>query len=216
VLCDFEPVALITDGPQWIAARKSHPANTLPELIAWLKQHPDKGTSGVVGAVGSGRITGLYFQKATGTSFQFVPYRGGGPLIADLIAGQIDMTFTQLSGSVEQYRDGKVKAYAVMAKSRWWAAPDVPSVDELGLKGLHMSIWHAFWVPKGTPKEIVGRLNAAVVDALEDPLVRRRLGDLGQEIVPRERQTPEALLAHHKAEIAKWWPIVKEAGIKVE
>jgi tripartite-type tricarboxylate transporter receptor subunit TctC len=117
---------------------------------------------------------------------------------------------------VEQYREGKVKAYAVMAKSRWWAAPDVPSVDELGLKGLHMSIWHAFWVPKGTPKEIVGRLNAAVVDALEDPLVRRRLGDLGQEIVPRERQTPEALLAHHKAEIAKWWPIVKEAGIKVE
>ena len=216
VLNDFEPIAWVADGPQWIAARKSHPAKSLPELVAWLKQNPDKGTAGVVGAVGSGRITGLYFQKATGTTFQFVPYRGGAPLIADLIAEQIDLTFTQLSGSIEQYREGKIKAYAVMAKSRWWAAPDVPSVDETGLKGLHVSIWHAFWAPKGTPKDVIGKLNAAVVEALADPLVRRRLADLGQEIVPREQQTPEALTAHQKAEIDKWWPIIKQAGIKVE
>ena len=215
-LHDFEPVAWVTDGPQWIVARRSHPANSLQELVAWLKTNPDKGTSGTVGAVGSARVTGAFFQKHTGTSFQFVPYRGGAPMIADLIAGQIDIAFTQLAGSLEQYREGKIKAYAVMAKSRWWAAPDVPSVDETGLPGLHVSIWHAFWVPKGTPKQIVAKLNAAVVDALGDPIVRRRLADLGQEIVPLERQTPEALAAHHKAEIEKWWPIIKAANIKAE
>ena len=216
VLTDFEPVVWLSDAPQWIAARKSHPANNLQELVAWLKQNPDKGTSGVVGAVGSGRINGLYFQKHTGTSFQFVPYRGGAPLIADLIAGQIDMTFTQLAGSLEQYREGKIKAFAVMHKTRWWAAPDVPSVDETGFKGLHMSIWHGLWVPKGTPRDVIGKLNAAAVEALADPLIRRRLSDLGQEIVPREQQTPEALRAHQKAEIDKWWPIVKAAGIKID
>src|SRR5262245_53756923 len=133
VLSDFEPVAWLTDGPQWIVARKSHPANNLHELVAWLKANPDKGTAGAVGAVGSARVAGAYFQRGTGTSFQFVPYRGGAPMIADLIAGQIDLAFTQLAGSLEQYRDGKIKAFAVMAKSRWWAAPDVPSVDETGL-----------------------------------------------------------------------------------
>ena len=216
VLNDFEPVALLTDAPQWIVARKSHPANNLHELVAWLKANPDKGTAGAVGAVGSARVTGAYFQKATGTNFQFVPYRGAAPMIADLLAGQIDLTFTQLAGSLEQYREGKIKAYAVMAKSRWWAAPDVPSVDETGLPGLHVSIWHALWLPKGAGKEIVATLNAAVVEALADPVIRRRLADLGQEVVPREQQTPEALFAHHKAEIEKWWPIIKAAGIKAE
>ena len=216
VLNDFEPVAWLTDAPNWIVGRKSHPANNLHELAAWLKANPDKATAGAVGAVGSARIAGAYFQRATGTSFQFVPYRGGAPLIADLIAGQIDVAFTQLAGSLEQYREGKIKAFAVMAPSRWWAAPDVPSVDEAGLPGLHISIWHALWLPKGAGNEIVATLNGAVVEALADPVIRRRLSDLGQEVVPRAQQTPAALLAHHKAEIDKWWPIIKATGLKVE
>jgi tripartite-type tricarboxylate transporter receptor subunit TctC len=216
VLADFEPVAWITDGPQWIAARKSHPANNLHELIAWLKANPDKGTSGVVGAVGSGRITGLYFQKATGTSFQFVPYRGAGPAMQDLVAGQIDIMVDQAANSLPQVRAGTIKAYAVTDKMRLAAAPDIPTVDEAGVPGLHISIWHALWMPKGTPKDIIARLNAAVMDALADAGARQRLAELGQEIPPREQQSPQVLFAYHKAEIEKWWPIIKAANIKGE
>jgi tripartite-type tricarboxylate transporter receptor subunit TctC len=216
LLNDFEPVSLIATNPQLVVARKTLPPNTLKEMIAWLKANPDKASQGTAGAGSASHVSGIYFQKDTGTSFQFVPYRGTGPAMQDLVAGQIDIMFDQAANSLPQVRSGTVKVYAVTAKSRLPSAPDVPTVDEAGMPGFYISIWHAIWLPKGTPKDIVGKVHAAVVEALADPAVRHRLDDLGQEIPPREQQTPEALYAHHKAEIEKWWPIVKAANIKPE
>ena len=157
-----------------------------------------------------------FFQKETGTRFQFVPYRGAGPAMQDLIAGQIDLMILDPPTSLPQVRAGSIKAYAVTAKTRLAAAPDIPTVDEAGLPGFYISLWNGLWAPKGTPKDIIAKLNAAVVEALADPTVRQRLADLGQEIPPREQQTPEALAHFQKAEIEKWWPIIKAANIKGE
>ena len=216
VVKDFEPVALIADTPQMITTRASFPASDLKGLIGWLKSNPNKGSSGAVGVGGPGDITAYQFQKQTGTTFQVVPYRGGAPLLQDLIAGQIDFNFGQAATYIGAVRNGQLKAMAMLAKERWWAAPEVPNMIEAGVPGFYMTFWHAMWLPKGTPKDIVARLNAAVVKALADPMVRQRFKDTGQDIWPVAQQTPAALAAHQKAEIETWWPIIKAAGIKAE
>jgi tripartite-type tricarboxylate transporter receptor subunit TctC len=215
-LNDFEPVSLVAAQPLFIIARKAMLARDLTELVAWLKANPDKATQGTAGTGGASHLAGVFFQKATGTRFQFVPYRGSAPAMQDLLAGQIDMMIDLAASATPQVRAGNVKAYAVTAKSRLAAAPDVPTVDEAGLPGYYVLSWHAVWAPKTTPKPVVAKLNAAVVEALADPAVRKRLADVGQEIFSREQLTPEALSAYHKAEIEKWWPMVRAANIKSE
>jgi len=216
VVKDFEPVSLLADTPQWVVAKSAFPAASLQEMIAWMKANPGKATVGAVGVGGPTDIAAIYFQKHTGTSFQLVPYRGGAPLVQDLVAGQIDLTFGQAANYLAHVRGGRLKAYAVLAGKRWWAAADVPTMDEAGVPGLHSSFWHGLWVPKGTPKDVVAKLHAAVVEALADPALVKRFGDIGQEIWPRAQQTPEALAAQQKAEIERWWPIIKAANIKAE
>ena len=216
VLHDFEPVSLLADTPIWLVARKDLPPKNLTELIAWLKQNSAKATAGTVGVGGASDITGAYFQQVTGTRFQFVPYRGSAPLNQDLVASQIDFNLGMAAASYPLVQSGQIKAYAMMTKARWWAAPEVPTMEEAGVPGLYATFWHALWTPKGTPKNVIAKLNAAVQAALADPGVRQRFADQGQDIPPRERQTPEILYAHHKAEIEKWWPIIKEAGIKTQ
>jgi tripartite-type tricarboxylate transporter receptor subunit TctC len=209
---DFEPIAWIASTPQWIITRKTMPANNLQELVAWVKANT--ATAGTIGAAGPGVVAGAYFQKLTDASFTYVPYRGGGPAIQDLVAGQIDLLFDQAANSLSQYRSGNVKAYAVMAPARWAPAPEVPTVDEAGVPKLYATYWHGMWAPKGTPKDVIAKLNGAIVTALADPGVREKFADLGQDIPPVSQQTPEALAAQHKAEIEKWWPIIKAANIK--
>jgi tripartite-type tricarboxylate transporter receptor subunit TctC len=213
---DFEPVAMMASGPQLIIAKNAVPAKDLKELVAWVKANQDHISAGTAGVGSASHVGGIYFQNLTGTKFQFVPYRGTGPAIQDLMGGHIDLMFDQAANSLPHVRGGKIKAYAVTSETRLAAAPEIPTVDEAGLPGLHIAIWHGFWVPKGTPKDVVMKLNAAVVEALADPEIRQRLVDLGQEIPPRDQQTPEALGAYHKAEIEKWWPMIKAAGIKPE
>jgi tripartite-type tricarboxylate transporter receptor subunit TctC len=200
----------------WIVARNGLPPKDFKELLDWLKANPGKATVGIVGVGGGADVVASYFQKNTGTSVQFVPYRGGAPMVQDLVGGQIDLTFTQVAGSLQQVRAGQIKAYVIMAKSRWWAAPDVPTIDEAGVPGLYASFWHGLWAPGQAPIEIIAKLNGAVRDALADPAVRQRFRDVGQEIPVLELQTPEALAAQQKVEIEKWWPIIKAAGIKAE
>ena len=217
VLTDFEPIGLLTITPQLIIARKTLPADSVKELIAWLKANPDKATEGTSGPGGGQHVSGVYFQHVTGTRFQFVPYRAGSSeIMRDLIAGHIDFTFDQAITALPYVRNGQVRAYAVTSNARLAAAPDIPTVDEAGAPGVYISTWSGLWAPKGTPGEIVRRLTAAAMDALADPAVRQRLNDLGQEIPPPEQQTAEALAAYHKAEIEKWWPIIKAANIKAD
>jgi tripartite-type tricarboxylate transporter receptor subunit TctC len=216
LLKDFEPVALIANNPSVVVSKKEVPAKDLKELIAWVKANREKvlvGTSGVGAAT---HLGGILFENLTGADVQFVPYRGTGPSMQALVAGQIDLIFDQLSSSLPQLQEGTIRSYALMAKQRAAAAPDIPTVDEAGLPGLYLPVWTGMWVPKDTAKDIIDKLNGAVVESLADATVRKRLADIGQEIYPREQQTPEALRAYHKAEIEKWWPIVKAAGIKAE
>jgi tripartite-type tricarboxylate transporter receptor subunit TctC len=179
VLTDFEPVSLIADSPLLVVTRKSMPAKDLKELVAWLKANPDKASQGTSGVGGPSHVAGLLFQKETGTRFQLVSYRGAAPAMQDVAAGQVDMMFDSPSTSLPQVRGGTIKAYAVTARSRLATAPEIPSVDEAGLPGLHVSIWFALFAPKQTPKSIINRLNAAVVNALANPAVRQWLTDLG-------------------------------------
>jgi tripartite-type tricarboxylate transporter receptor subunit TctC len=216
VVNDFAPIVMAIDGPQLLVGRKSLPANDLKELLAWLKANPDKATLGHPGNGSAAHVAGAFMMKEIGTQFQLVPYRGGGPVMQDVVAGQIDLTMTVATNSVPQIRSGLVKPYAVMGKSRITAAPEIPTVDEAGMPGIYSSVWFALWAPRSTPKDILAKLNTAAVDALADPGVQARLRDLGQEIPSREQQTPEYLEALHRAEVGKWWPIIKAAGIKGE
>ncbi len=216
LLKDFEPVALIATQPFLVVAKKSMPANNLVELIAWLRSNSEKVVQGNSGIGTPSHVAGILFQNAIGAHFTMVPYRGAGQSMQDLVAGQIDLMLDTPALSLPQLHGGTIKAYAVTAKTRLALAPEIPTTDEAGLPGFYFSFWHAFWVPRGTPKQIIARLNAAVVDALNDPALRQKLVDLSQEIFPPDQLTPEALGAFHRAEIAKWWPIIKSANIKAE
>ena len=216
LLNDFEPVSLLVISPFVIVAKKTVPPNDLKGLIAWLKENPDKVTIGNAGQGSITHVAGLVFQNATGTRLQSVPYRGTGPAMQDLVAGQIDMMIADPITALPQARAGTIKIYGVASDTRLPSAPDVPTVDEAGLPGYHISLWHGFWVPRGAPKPIIERIQAATVDALADPGTRAKLAEAGQEIFPRERQTPEALRALQKADIEKWWPIIKAGNIKME
>jgi tripartite-type tricarboxylate transporter receptor subunit TctC len=213
-LLEMQPVSLISATPLMIVGKNDLPAKDAKELIAWLHAHPGQATAATVGAGSGAHVCLLYFQQKTGTSFQLVPYRGGAPIMQDLVGNQIDLFCAEASQTLSFLRGGKIKAFAVMSKSRWPAAPDVPTMDEVGAPGMYISFWNGMWAPKGTPKDVVAKLDAAVVDALADPTVRKRLTDLGHVIADREEQTPQALGAFHKAEIEKWWPIIKAANIK--
>jgi tripartite-type tricarboxylate transporter receptor subunit TctC len=215
LLNDLAPVALLASTPSLIVSKSAVPAKDLKELIAWLKANPGKAAQGSGGAGSAAHIHGIFFQQRTDTHFQHVPYRGAAPAMQDLIGGQIDLMIDQVPNSLPHARSGKIRAYAVTAKTRLEAAPDIPTVDEAGLSGFHTSVWHALWAPRATPGNVISALNAAVVEALADPKVRHRLvADLSQTIPQRAEQTPEALGAFHKAEIEKWWPIIKAANIK--
>jgi tripartite-type tricarboxylate transporter receptor subunit TctC len=215
-LKDFDPVALLPSNPQLIISKNALPASDLKGLIAWLKANPDKASAGTGGTGGVAHVGGVFFQKETGTRFQFVPYRGTNLAQQDLIGGQIDLLFDQAVSALTNVKAGKIRAYAVTAKTRLGSAPDIPTVDEAGLPGFYLSVWNALWVPKGTPKEIIAKLNLAAMDAMADPVVRKRLDDMGLDIPALDQQTPEALGAFHKAEVEKWWPIIKAANIKAE
>ena len=216
VQTDFEPIALLTITPQLIIARKDFPAKDIRDLIVWLKANPDKATAGTVGAAGGAQVSSIYFAKEVGTSLRFVPYRGGGPAIQDMAAGQLDLMLDQAANALGPVRAGTVKPYAVMAKTRWQALPDVPSIDESGTPGLYVAYWHGMWAPKGTPKDVIAKLNAAVQRALADPGTAKRLSDVGHDVFPPDQRMPQALAAYHQAEIEKWWPIVRASGLKAQ
>jgi tripartite-type tricarboxylate transporter receptor subunit TctC len=212
---ELQPVSRISATPLMIVGKNALPQNAR-ELIAWLKENPGKASAATVGAGSAAHVCLLYFQQKTGTRFQLVPYRGGAPVMQDLVAGQIDFFCAEASQTLPFLRRGAIRPFAVMSKERWPAAPDVPTMDEVGVSGMYISFWHGLWVPKGTPGDVIDRLNAAVVDALAVPAVQKRLTELGLEIAPRDQQTPDALAGLQRAEIAKWWPIIKAANVKPE
>jgi tripartite-type tricarboxylate transporter receptor subunit TctC len=211
---DLAPVALIADSPLWVVAKKELAPRDLKEFIAWLKANPGKASAATVGVGSGSHMCGIYIQNTTGTRFQFIPYRGGAPAMQDLIGGQVDFMCDFAGNSLPNVRNGLIKPYAVMARTRWFAAPDVPTFEEMGVPGLFMSFWHGLWVPKDTPADVVAKLNGAVRAAFADATVKQRYFDMGQELPAPAQQTPEALAAFHKAEIDKWWPIIKAANLK--
>lgn len=216
ILNDLEPLAAIATNPQLVVSRKEFPAKDLNELIAYTKANPDKVTAGTAGVGSASHISGLYFEQKTGAKVRFIPYRGAGPALQDLVAGQIDIMFDQAANSIPQVQPGKIKAFAVTAKQRMKTMPDIPTVDEAGLPGLYIAVWHGLWAPKGTPKEVTAKLTAAILESLADPQLREKFIGLGQEIPEPAQQTPQALRAYHEAEIKLWWPLIKAAGIKIE
>jgi tripartite-type tricarboxylate transporter receptor subunit TctC len=213
---DFEPIAMLPSNHQLLIANKAAPAKDLRDLIARLKANPEKVTVGNAGPGSPSHLTAVYFQNALDLRFQLVPYRGTPQVLQDLLAGQIDLVFDQASSSLPQVRSGQLKTYGVTSKTRLASAPEIPTLDESGLPGFYASIWFGLWAPKDTPAPVIARLNSAVIETLADPAVRARLAGLGSDLPPREQQTPEALRAFQKAEIEKWWPLIKAAGIKAE
>jgi tripartite-type tricarboxylate transporter receptor subunit TctC len=216
VLRDLDPVARLSVSSLLVVGKTGLPANNVKELIAWLKQSGSKATLAHVGAGSGAHICGIYFLEKTGTQAQFVPYRGGAPVMQDLLSGQIDLFCAEASQTLAHVRAGKMKAFVTMSNTRYPALPDVPTMAEAGIPQAEVIFWHGLWAPKGTPKPVIAKLNAAVVSAFADEKVRKRISDLGQTIPEREQLTPEALAAFHKAEIDKWWPIIKAANIKLE
>src|SRR6476661_2964402 len=216
LVADLEPVALLPSNPMIIVSKNAVPAKSLKELLDWLKARPAPATAGTAGAGSGSHIAGLYFENITGIKLQYVPYRGTGPALNDLVAGQIDMIVDQLSNSINQVRAGTIRGYAVTDAKRAESASDIPTTDEAGLPGFHMTLWSGLWLPKGTPQDIVAKLNAAAVDALNDPAVRKQLESLGLQMPRQDQLAPQALGDWQKAEIAKWWPMLKAANVKVE
>jgi tripartite-type tricarboxylate transporter receptor subunit TctC len=216
LVTDLEPVVLLPSNPMIIVSKNAVPAKSLGELLAWLKARPTPATAGTAGAGSGSHIGALYFESVTGIKLQYVPYRGTAPAMTDLVAGQIDLIVDQTSNSISQVRAGAIRAYAVTDTKRVESVPDIPTTDEAGLAGFHMTLWSGLWVPKNTPKDIVAKLNAAAIDALNDPAVRKQLENLGLQMPPRDRLSPEALGSWQKAEIAKWWPMLKAANVKVD
>jgi tripartite-type tricarboxylate transporter receptor subunit TctC len=215
LLNDFTPIAQLPANPMLVVSRPTLPAKNLAELVDWLKANP-AATIGTAGVGSGSHISGVYLASFTKTHLNFVPYRGTDPALLDMMAGRIDMMFDQVSEAMQRVRDNQIKAYAVTAKTRLKLLPDIPTVDEAGLPGLYINIWYGLWAPKGTPPDIVQKLNRAAVAAMADPAVQKRFADLGLDMPPADQQTPEALGALQKAEIDKWWPIIKAAGIKAE
>jgi tripartite-type tricarboxylate transporter receptor subunit TctC len=216
LVTDLEPVALLPSNPMIVVSKNAVPAKSLKELLEWLKTKPAPATAGTAGAGSGSHIAGLYFENITGAKLQYVPYRGTGPAMNDLVAGQIDLIVDQLSNSINQVRAGNIRGYAVTDTKRAGSASDIPTTDEAGLPGFHMTLWSGLWAPKGTPKDIVAKLNAAAVDALNDPAVRAQLEKLGLQMPPKDKLSPQALGDWQKAEIAKWWPMIKAANVKVD
>jgi tripartite-type tricarboxylate transporter receptor subunit TctC len=216
LVADLDPVVLLPSNPMIIVSKNAIPAKSLSELLAWLKSRPSPPTAGTAGAGSGSHIAGLYFESVSGIKLQYVPYRGTAPALNDLVAGQIDIMIDQTSNSINQVRAGTIRAYAVTDDKRVDSAAEVPTTDEAGLPGFHMTLWSGLWVPKGTPKEITAKLNAAAVEALKDPAVVKQLENLGLRMPPKDQLTPEALGAWQKAEIAKWWPMIKAADVKVD
>jgi tripartite-type tricarboxylate transporter receptor subunit TctC len=216
LVTDLEPVVLLPSNPMIIVSKNAVPAKSLKELIAWIKTRPAPVTAGTAGAGSGSHIAGLYFENVTGITLQFVPYRGTAPAMNDLVAGQIDLMIDQTSNAISQVRAGTIRAYAVTDSKRVDSAPDIPTTDEAGIPGFHMTLWSGLWVPKDTPKDIVEKLNAAAISALNDPAVRKQLENLGLQMPPSDQLSPQALGVWQKAEIAKWWPMIKAANVKVD
>lgn len=214
VVADFEPIALIGNTPWLFAVKNDLPVNDMKGLIAWLKANPDKGTFGTAGQGSPSHIGGVLFQNVTGTRFRFIPYRGTAPVIPDLVSGQIDMAILDPITSLPQFRAGKIKILAVMGQKRGTGSQDIPTGDEAGVPGVYTEPWQGMWAPKGTPKDVIAKLNGAVVSALSDPAIRKKFSDQSYELTARENLTPEFLARFHKTEMDKWFPIIKAAGIK--
>ncbi|MFL5084857.1 MAG: tripartite tricarboxylate transporter substrate-binding protein [Xanthobacteraceae bacterium] len=211
---DFEPIGLISVNPQLMVGKKALPADDLKGLVAWMKANP--GEAKFVNQNAAAQVSGLLLQQSTGTRVNFIPYRGAGPAMQDLVAGHVDLLVVQAAVALPQVRAGAIKAIANLSPRRSQAVPDIPTSDEGGVPGLYMSGWFGFFAPKNTPKDIIAKLNAAMVQVLDDPGVRARFSELGLDIASREQQTPEGLAAFHKAEIEKWWPLIRAAGVKAE
>ena len=216
LVAELEPVVLLPSNPMVLVSKNAVPAKSLKELMEWLKTRPEPATAGTAGAGSGSHIAGLYLENITGIKLQYVPYRGTGPAMNDLVAGQIDIIVDQLSNSITQVRAGTIRGYAVTDTKRAESAPDIPTTGEAGLPGFFMTLWSGMWVPRDTPKEIVARLNAAAIDALNDPVVRKQLENLGLQMPPKDKLAPQALGDWQKAEIAKWWPMIKSANVKVD
>jgi tripartite-type tricarboxylate transporter receptor subunit TctC len=216
LVADLDPVVLLPSNPMIIVSKNAVPAKTLKEFLDWLRARPSPAAAGTAGAGSGSHVAGLAFEAATGIKLQYVPYRGTGPAMNDLVAGQIDLIVDQTSNSIQQVRAGNIRAYAIVDSKRVESAPDIPTTDEAGLPGFHMTLWSGMWAPKGTPKDIIAKLNNAVVEAMNDPAVKKQLENIGLQMPPRDKLTPEALGEWQKAEIARWWPIIKAANVKVD
>jgi tripartite-type tricarboxylate transporter receptor subunit TctC len=213
---DFEPVALLPSYPFLLVSTNDVPAKTLGELIAWIKANPEKVLQGTVGTGTAQHLCGLSLQETLGAKWRFVPYRGGTPAMQDMLAGQINFMCTATGSFLPLVRNNQIRAYALTAKTRMEAAPEIPTVDEAGLPGFYVSVWNALWAPKGTPADIVAKLNAAANEAMADSGFHKQIVEMGLDMPAQDQHTPEALEALRKADIAKWWPIIKAAGLKVE